>query len=231
MGRSSMGRGLGEETRLVRWGARAAMASPFVALFGVAVGASIYARDVGAVAGSGRFTVATVTALAALILLTAGLVALYRRQEQALGPFGTAAFMVALVGTVLAAGGAWDQVFTVPYLASEAPAVLDSETSGSLLAGFFVSFTVLAIGWVLFAIATRRAGVLPRRSATVLLAGGVLAFLPAPTALRLLVLTVGAALLARAALTGAVGAEAAATPEPVGVRPGPARDWATGRSG
>lgn len=186
--------------RFVSWGARAALASPFVAVFGVAVGASIYADDVGEVAGSGRFTVATVTALMALLLLALGLVALYLRQEHALGPFGTAAFALALAGTVLAAGGAWDQVFAVPYLASEAPAVLDRETSGSLLAGFFLSFALLAVGWALFAIATRRARVLSRRGSTVLLVGAVLALVPGPTALRLLVLTIGAALLARPAV-------------------------------
>ena len=185
--------------RLVSWGARAALASPFVAVFGVAVGASIYSDDVSEVAGSGRFTVATAAALIALLLLSLGLVSLYLRQQDALGPFGTAAFVLALAGTVLAAGGAWDQVFTVPYLANEAPAVLDAETSGSLLAGFFLSFALLAAGWALFAIATRRAGVLPRRGSTVLLVGAILAFVPAPTALRLLVLTIGAALLARAA--------------------------------
>lgn len=195
-----MHNGSGEGVRrLVTWGARAALASPFVAVFGVAVGASIYSEDVSEVAGSGRFTVATATALIALLLLSLGLVSLYLRQQDALGPFGTAAFALALAGTVLAAGGAWDQVFTVPYLASEAPAVLDAETSGSLLAGFFLSFALLAVGWALFAIATRRAGVLPRRASSVLLAGAILAFVPAPTALRLLVLTIGAALLARAA--------------------------------
>ena len=92
--------------RLVSWGARAALASPFVAVFGVAVGASIYSEDVSEVAGSGRFTVATAAALIALLLLSLGLVSLYLRQQDALGPFGTAAFVLALAGTVLAAGGA-----------------------------------------------------------------------------------------------------------------------------
>ena len=197
-----------EPRRFVAWGGRAALASPFVALFGVAVGASIYADDLRDVAGSGRFTVATVTALVALLLLGLGLVALYMRQEHALGGLGTAAFAAALAGTMLAAGGAWDQVFTVPYLADESPSVLDAGASGSLLAGFFLSFTLLAVGWALFAVATRRAGVLPRRASTVLLVGAVLAFLPAPTALRLLVLTIGAALLARAAVAPEEGRSA-----------------------
>lgn len=189
--------------RFVRWGGRAAIVSPFVALFGVAVGASIYADDVSEVAGSGRFTVATVTALAALLLLGLGLVALYLRQQHAIGVFGAGAFTLALMGTMLAAGAAWDQVFTVPYLANEAPAVLDTETSGSLLAGFFLSFTVLALGWALFAIASRRAAILSRRASTVLLVGAALSLLPAPTSLRLLVLTIGAALMSRAALAPA----------------------------
>lgn len=183
--------------RFARWAAVAAMSSPFVALFGVAVGASIYGDGLSEVAGSGRFTVATATALAALLLLILGLVGLYLRQQPALGRFGTAAFAIALVGTTLAAGGAWDQVFAVPYLAEEAPEVLEGATSGSLLAGYFLSFSLLSLGWVLFGIASRRAGVLPRGASAVLVVGGVLAFVPAPTALRLLVLTIGAALLSR----------------------------------
>jgi hypothetical protein len=190
-------------SRLVSWGGRAALASPFVALFGVAVGASVYADEVSEAAGSGRFTVATVSALVVLVLLSLGLVALYLRQEHVLGVFGTVAFVLALMGTVLAAGGAWDQVFTVPYLANEAPAVLDGETSGSLLAGFFLSYAIFALGWALFAIATRRAGVLPRGASTVLLVGSILALVPAPTALRLLPLAAAAAWLARGAVTKA----------------------------
>ncbi len=183
---------------IVGLGARAALASPFVALFGVAVGASIYTAEVGDVAGSARFTVATATALAALVLMALGLVGLHRRQEGALGRFGTVAFAVALVGTVLAAGAAWTQVFTLPFLADRAPVALEVETSGPQLAGFFSSFALLSVGWAMYAIATRRAGVLSRRGAGVMLAGAALAMLPAPTAARLLVLTVGVALVSRA---------------------------------
>jgi hypothetical protein len=181
------------DPRFAAWGARAALASPFVALFGVAVGASIYADDLSAVAGSARFTVATGTALATLLLLGLGLVALHLRHEHALGAFGSGAFGLALVGTMMAAGGAWDQVFAVPHLAEHAPSVLDAGSSGSLLAGFFLSFTLLSAGWALYAIALRRAGA----PSTVLLVGAVIAFLPMPTALRLLPLAIGAALLAR----------------------------------
>jgi hypothetical protein len=196
------------EGRLVTWASRAALAAPFVALFGVAVGAPVYADDVSDAAGSAQFTVATVSALGALLLLGIALVGLYRRQEHVLGGFGTGAFVLALAGTMLAAGGAWDQVFTVPYLADQAPAVLDEESSGSLLAGFFLSFTLLAAGWAMFAVASRRAGLLPRGATTVVLVGAVLAFVPAPTALRLLVLTIGVALVARPAAARPVPTQA-----------------------
>ena len=39
---------------------------------------------------------------------------------------------------MLAAGGAWDSLFAVPYVADKAPAILDDPTGGSLLAGFFL---------------------------------------------------------------------------------------------
>lgn len=185
--------------RIVSWGSRAAVAAPFVSLFGVAVGASMYGDDLSDVAASAQATVASATALATLVLLGLGLVAIYLRQEDALGAFGTSAFALAFVGTTLAAGGAWDRLFTVPYLAENAPAALTTETSGSLLAGFILSFTLLSIGWALFAIASRRAAILPRTASTVLFAGALLAFVPMPTSLRLLPLAIGAALLARAA--------------------------------
>jgi len=64
------------------------------------------------------------------------------------------------------------------------------------LAGYVSSYLVFALGWGAFAVATLRARVLPRGAAITLLAGAVLAILPAPTAIRVLVLCVAVALLA-----------------------------------
>ena len=100
----------------------------------------------------------------------------------------------------MAAGGAWDSLFTLPYLADEAPAVLDKDTGGSLLAGFVISYLVMVVGWATFATATLRAKVAPRGAAITMLVGSIIAILPAPTPLRLLVLSIGAALVGRAAL-------------------------------
>jgi hypothetical protein len=189
-----------DRRRIADWGARAAVAAPVVALFSVIVGAPLYADDLSDAAATGRFVVAGAAALGVLVLLIVALVGLYARSERRLGTAGHAGFLIALVGTVLAAGGAWDSLFALPYLADEAPAVLDKSTGGSLLAGFVVSYLVLVVGWATFATATLRARIAPRGAAITLLVGSIVAILPAPTPLRLLPLAIGAALVGRAAL-------------------------------
>jgi hypothetical protein len=186
----------GEEPTLQRWGARAAVAAPLVGAFSIAAGIPIFAADMREVAGSARWALATGGALAVLILLAVALLGLHRAQEQALTRFGHASALVALTGTILAAGGAWDTLFTVSYLAEVSPAVLDRATDGALLAGYVSSYLVFSIGWACFAIATLRARVLRRGAAVAMLVGAVLAILPAPTAIRTLVLAVAVALAA-----------------------------------
>ncbi len=181
---------------LQRWGARAAVAAPLVAVFAIAAGIPIFTADMRDVAGSARWILATGGALAVLVLLALALVSLHRAQEPALSRFGHASALLALTGTMLAAGGAWDSVFTVSYLADVSPAVLDRATDGALLAGYVLSYLVFAIGWASFAVATLRARVLARGPSIALLVGAVLAILPAPTAIRTLVLAVAVALLA-----------------------------------
>ncbi len=181
------------------WGVRAAVAAPLLAVFAIGVGAPLYADDLSDAAATGRFILANAASLAVLVLLAFAAVALRDRQRAAFGRLGHAGFALALAGTVLAAGGTWDQVFAVPFLADEAPAVLDAGASGSLLAGYLVSYLVLAVGWALFAVATLRARLLSRAGAIVLLVGAVFAILPAPTAVRLLPLAIGAALVTRPA--------------------------------
>lgn len=185
---------------LIAGGARAALAAPVAAVFAIVVGAPIYADDVSDAAATGRFTLAAASTLVVFGLLALALVAIYAAQEHRLGRAAHAGFGVALIGTLLAAGGQWDSLFTVPYLADHAPDVLDRNTDGSLLAGYVLSYVVLTAGWISVAVTTLRAKVLPRGASIVLLVGAVLAFVPAPTPIRVLVLTVGAALLGRAAL-------------------------------
>ena len=186
--------------RMQEWGARAAVAAPLVALFSLVIGAPLYADDLVDAGATDRFKVATGSSLLVLLLLGFALIALWRRHEGTLSSRGHVAAAIALLGTMMAAGSAWDQFFAVPYLAGEAPAVLEEGSSGSLLAGFFISYLVFVIGWTSFAVATLRARILPRAAAITLLAGSVVAIVPAPTALRLLVVSIGAGLLGRALL-------------------------------
>jgi hypothetical protein len=188
---------------LVGWSARAAIAAPLLALFAIAVGAPLYTQDMRAAAATTRLIVANAATLGVLLLLILALVGLHLHGAKRLRAPGQVAFVCALIGTVLAAGGAWDSLFALPYIADQAPEMLDLATGGTLLAGFVVSYLVLVVGWSTFTIAALRSGVLPRTPAIVLTIGALLALLPAPTALRLLTLAVGAALAGRAILSSA----------------------------
>lgn len=187
--------------RLVGWSARAAIAAPLLALFAIAVGAPIYTQAMRTAAATTRLLVANAATLGVLLLLTVALVGFHLHAADRLRAPGQVAFVCALIGTVLAAGGAWDSLFALPYIAEQAPEMLDVPTAGTLLAGFVVSYLVLVVGWATFTIALLRSGVIPRTSAIVLTVGAVLAILPAPTAVRLLPLAVGAALAGRATLS------------------------------
>jgi hypothetical protein len=60
---------------------------------------------------------------------------------------------LALIGTTLVAGALWSQVFLVPRLAEASPEVTDRGT-GSVLAGFLLSFLKFGVGWVVVGVAT-----------------------------------------------------------------------------
>jgi hypothetical protein len=75
---------------------------------------------------SATFYAPTLAALGSIIALLVALVAVFVRQSGDLGALGVAGFLVALVGTVLGAGGYWTYVFILPYLAETLP---DSPTS------------------------------------------------------------------------------------------------------
>jgi hypothetical protein len=53
------------------------------------------------------------------VLLQIGLVGLYVRQSEAAGIFGLLGFVVAFLGTALAVGAIWSQLFIVPELVDE----------------------------------------------------------------------------------------------------------------
>jgi hypothetical protein len=177
--------------------------SPAAAAAAVAAPVLAIASLVGfvAVAGDDNMSVAaqrpalyvpTVAALASTALLGVVLVALVEELRGRLGRLGAAGALVALVGTVLAAGAQWTYVFVIPHFASSAPDLVD-EGSGSVLAGFVISYAVFALGWALLGLALLRAGVYPRWLALLFIAGAALAFLPMPSRTLVLAIAVGLA--------------------------------------
>jgi len=113
--------------------------------------------------------------LVGTVLLLLGLVGLYASQSRAAGMLGFAGFLLAFLGTALTAGAIWFELFVTPGLAARAPDLTIAELG---FAGFILSFLLAAFGWLLFAIATLRAGVYPRPATMLLVAGALVSFVP-----------------------------------------------------
>lgn len=172
--------------RYVRWSGPVCIAAGLLAvatlvLFAVVVGSG----TISAAATSPSFYAPTVAALSSTVLLLVGLIGLFIRQAGELRTLGLVGFVVGVAGTALAAGGQWTYVFVLPYLAEKAPDLADA-SSGSVVAGFMLSYAIMAIGWLLFGIATLRTRVFPRWAVVLLIAGAVVILLPLPSRTLLL---------------------------------------------
>lgn len=185
---------------LIRLGGVAAIASALLALLSFVLYLVVVGGDrLSEAATSAAFFLPSGAQLLALALLLIGLVALFARQVGAFGALGLTGFVLALLGTTLAAGAAWSQVFVVPRLAEVAPAVAD-QGAGSVLAGFLLSFLLFGVGWLLFGVATLRSRVFPRWAVILLIVGAVIAILPLPS--RALIVQLAAGYLGFILLTG-----------------------------
>jgi hypothetical protein len=132
--------------------------------------------------------------LVALLGIGAVAVAVLARLREA--DRGVAGPAIAVVGTVLVAGGGWAALFVLPALAAEAPDVLDAGL-GSVVVGYIASYVVFTVGWVWTGVAIARSGLVPTWIGVLVAVGGALAFVPAPEAFRLVLISVAATLLAR----------------------------------
>lgn len=112
------------------------------------------------------------------LLTLAGLVGMYVWQAGTIGRLGTAGFVLAFTGTALMLGVVFYDSYIVPVLAASAPALLDPDsalaTAPALLLGGSLGFVLVALGYLLFGVATMRAGMLPRSASLLLAAGGPL---------------------------------------------------------
>jgi hypothetical protein len=187
------------ESNLVRWGGLATLASALLAilsfvLYLVVVGGS----RISEAATSTAFFLPSGAQLLAMVLLLVGLVALFARQAEVFGALGLAGFLLALIGTAMAAGALWSQVFVVPHLAQAAPEVAD-RGAGSVLAGYLLSFLLFGVGWLVFGVAMLRTRAFPRWAVILLIVGAVISILPLPS--RALIIEVAAGCLGFVLLT------------------------------
>jgi len=88
---------------------------------------SLLDPDLGEAAATGTYAVVTVLTLLGTVLLSVRLVGLYAGQSEAAGLLGLMGFLVSFLGNVLVAGAVWEATFVVPWLAREAPGLLDQD--------------------------------------------------------------------------------------------------------
>jgi hypothetical protein len=116
-------------------------------------------------------------ALVAMFALLVAVAALYSSQIVGVGRLGLVAYLMASLGTVLIAGNWWYEAVIGPVLRVEAPELLATAPSGSILVVAAITSVTFAIGWAVFGIASLRAGVLPRPRSIFLIAAGLAGFL------------------------------------------------------
>lgn len=153
---------------------------------------AVHGDDVPAIVRGPLGVAANALGLVSLLCLLAGLVRLAARPALASAPV---AVLVAGVGTVLAAGGAWAQLVLLPVLAERAPEIAE-QGDGLLTAAYVVSFLSAGVGWLLVGLRLRADDGLSRGAVRLLLAGAVLTLLPLPS--RWFLVAVAVSLLAAA---------------------------------
>ncbi len=109
-------------------------------------------------------------------LMLFGLLGLYARQVEETGWLGLVGFVLAFIGTVLVSG-IFAMASTVVHLvAVQAPALFDQAVTPPTFAVLVLVLGYI-LGYVLFGIATTRAGVFPRGSGLLLIIGSVMFFI------------------------------------------------------
>src|SRR5918997_1398636 len=108
------------------------------------------------------------------VLVQLGLVGLYARQAGVVGTLGLVGFVLAFVGVHLSMGASFVDAFVKPVVWPWE----DPEYFERTVASFAIFAPGFVLGWVLFGVATLRAGVYPRAAAMLLIAGALILLLP-----------------------------------------------------
>ena len=118
-----------------------------------------------------RISLACVTAL----LFLFGCIGVHVAQRAAVGAFGSAAFLMAFIGSGMLLALEWSNLFVLRAVAQSAPQALDVLDEADLMSiGFASAAGLFALGWLLLAISTWLSKVLSRRAAMLVIAGFLL---------------------------------------------------------
>jgi hypothetical protein len=177
-------------TRFVRAGAWAAMVSGLAMVVSMLLAWLIVPYErLGQTEAyfTSAYSVSSGLRLLSIVLLLWGLIGIYGPQSRAAGSFGLWTFVVVFLGTALAVGNVWAEVFVYPTLAQVAPDMLSGAGFGTqpsvyLSAGLTLSYPLFFLGLVLFGAATFWAGVYPRWIALLLIIGIPVTMFLDPTA-------------------------------------------------
>jgi hypothetical protein len=132
------------------------------------------------------YSVSSGLRLLGMVLLVWGLIGIYGPQSRAAGTFGLWTFVFVFLGTALAVGNAWAEVFVYPTLAQIAPAMLSGagfeREAAYMSTGLSLSYPLFFLGLILFAAATFWARVYPRWIAVLLVVSVPVTMFLDPTA-------------------------------------------------
>jgi hypothetical protein len=133
------------------------------------------------------YSVSSGLRLLSMVLLVWALIGIYGPQSRAAGTFGLWTFVVVFLGTALAAGNTWAEVFVYPTLAQVAPDMLSgagfgTEAAAYMARGLTLSYPLFFLGLILFAAATFWARVYPRWIAVLLIVSVPVTMFLDPTA-------------------------------------------------
>jgi hypothetical protein len=116
--------------------------------------------------------------IVSMVLMLFGLIGLYARQIERSSTLGFIGFVTAFAGVALYMGGMFLDAYFFPLLAVQAPSivtdVLTGNVSGLPAVGLGLSVVLFVVGFMVFGLATMRAGVLPRAAGALLIVGAPL---------------------------------------------------------
>ena len=175
-------------SRFVRAGAWAAMASGLALIVSMLLAWLVVPYErLGQTDAylTSSYSVSSGLRLFAFVLLVWGLIGIYGPQSRAAGTFGLWTFTFVFLGTALAAGNVWAEVFVYPTLAQVAPDMVSggftTEASSYMSTGLTLSYPLFFLGLILFAAATFWARLYPRWIAVLLIISVPVTFFLDPT--------------------------------------------------